>query len=370
MSNNDLIYQIALTKVRQIGGYHARLLLNHFDSAEQIFLASKRQLEKIEGIGSVRASFIKSYRDFSQCESEIKKMERENIRCLFIKDNDYPKRLNEIFDAPILIYYKGDILLNTKKSISVVGTRSNTSYGKGVCEEIITSLSKFSVTIVSGLAYGIDTIAHQSALKNNLPTIAILAHGLDSIYPYSNKALSEQIISTGGLLTEFSLGIPPDKPNFPKRNRITAGICDALIVIETGVKGGSLISASIAHSYNKEVFAVPGRINDPKNEGCNQLIKENKAIILTSPEDIAKELGWDDAIKKINTPQLSLNFELNENEKCIINLFDNQTPLHIDSILNKLKMSPGQVHHCLLNLEMRNLIKALPGKQYCIAVAN
>lgn len=366
MSNNDLIYQIALTKVKQIGDYHARILLNHFDSAEQVFLASKKQLEKIDGIGTVRASFIKSFKNFRACEQEMIKMERADIHSLFIKDTNYPKRLAEIIDAPTLIYFKGQFDTITRKSISIVGTRGNTAYGKEICEDIIAGLSKFSVNIVSGLAYGIDTIAHTAALKNNLPTLAILAHGLDSIYPISNKSLSEKIIFNGGLLTEFRLGTPPDKPNFPKRNRITAGICDALIVIESGSKGGSLISASIAHSYHKEVFAVPGRMNDYKNEGCNQLIKENKAMILTSAEDIAKELGWNTSNNIKNIPQLSFNFELNEIEKEIINLFDTQSPIHIDLIIKKMMISPGQVHQGLLNLEMKNLIKSLPGNQYCV----
>jgi len=259
--NNDLLYQIALTLVPNIGDVHAKALINIYGNAQSIFKTKKKEPENIVGIGTSRARSIKDFTDFTSSEEEIKFIEKYKITPLFITDENYPKRLLNCFDSPSLLYYRGIADLNTSKIISVVGTRNNSAYGKMVCENFIRELRSENILVVSGLAFGIDTIAHKAALKNDLQTIAVLAHGLDRIYPQQNKALAKQIIEQGGLLTDFISNTSPDKQNFPKRNRIVAGMCDAVIVIESGKKGGSLITAELGNGFNKVFFAIPDRTN-------------------------------------------------------------------------------------------------------------
>jgi DNA processing protein len=240
----------------------------------------------IEGIGTIAANSIKHFADFKICEDEINFIEKSKIKPLFITDENYPQRILNCYDSPTLLYYKGNADLNAAKIISIVGTRSNSDYGKNVCDKIIEDLAEQNVLIISGLAFGIDTIAHKASLKNNLKTVGVMAHGLDKVYPAQNKTLAVDMLSQGGILTDFMSGTNPDRQNFPRRNRIVAGICDALIVIESSAKGGSLITAELANSYNKDVFAIPGRVNDSRSEGCNYLIKNNKALLITSADDL------------------------------------------------------------------------------------
>ncbi|MBU3713856.1 MAG: DNA-protecting protein DprA [Ferruginibacter sp.] len=364
--NNDLIYQIALTKTPNIGDIHAKSLIQQYGDAASVFKAPRKQLEKIEGIGSVRASAIKKFNDFERCEKEIFFIEKFKITPLFITDSNYPKRLLHCYDSPPLLYMKGNINLNAEKIISVVGTRNPSDYGKIVCEKLIDDLKDQHALIVSGLAYGIDTIAHKTAIKNSTPTLAILAHGLDTLYPSQNKSLAKTIAECGGLLTEFTSGCKPDKQNFPKRNRITAGICDAVIIIESGEKGGSLITAELANGYNKDVFAIPGRTNDIKSEGCNMLIKHNKASLITGAEDLIQMMNW----KKINRTekikQRELFSELTTSEKTIINLFKDNKAIGIDEIHLNSGLSSSSIAGALLNLEIHGIINVLPGKMYAL----
>ncbi|MFZ1371235.1 MAG: DNA-processing protein DprA, partial [Ferruginibacter sp.] len=267
--HHDLLYRIALTLVPNIGDVHAKALVNIYGDAQSIFKAKRKELEIIEGIGTIRARSIKDYTDLSTAEAEIKFIEKYKITPLFLTDSTYPRRLLNCYDSPALLYYRGNADLNTSRIISIVGTRNHSDYGKMVCEKMIDDLKAENILVVSGLAFGIDTIAHKAALKNNLQTVAVLAHGLDRIYPPQNKTLAKHITLQGGLLTEFISNTNPDKQNFPKRNRIVAGICDAVIVLESGKKGGSLITAELGNSYNKDVFAIPGRATDTKSEGCN-----------------------------------------------------------------------------------------------------
>jgi DNA processing protein len=362
--DNDLVFQIALTKVKSIGDFHAKTLISHYKTAREIFYAPKSHLEKIEGIGTIRANNIKKFNHYNDCEAEIKFIERHKITPLFYTKESYPNRLRNCIDSPILLYYKGVSDLNCKKIISIVGTRNNSLYGKEICEQIIDNLKPYDVTVVSGLAYGIDTIAHKAALKNKLSTISILAHGLDRIYPPSNRDIAKEIIECGGLLTEFSSGTNPDKQNFPSRNRITAGLCDALIVIESGAKGGSLITADIANSYNRDVFAIPGRINDSKSEGCNILIQQNKAALISSANDLIEYMQWEEAKKNCKKPQLELFSELSISEKAIMDVLKDFEEVHIDSLNWKLKMSFSELSASLLTLEMNGLVKSLPGKVF------
>jgi DNA processing protein len=362
--DNELMYKMALTKIPNIGNVHAKSLMQVFKEPSQIFKASKFHLEKIEGIGSVRANSIKTFKDFDDCKKEMEFIQKHAIDALFFTDEKYPKRLLNCYDSPILLYYKGCSNLNASKIISVVGTRNNSEYGKQICEKFIADLKLKDALIVSGLAYGIDTIAHKASLNKNIETIGVLAHGLDRIYPSANKPLAKEMILNGGLLTEFMSGTNPDKQNFPNRNRITAGICDALVVVETSNKGGSLITAELANDYNKDVFAFPGKVNDNKSEGCNKLIQLNKAHLITHANDLLEMMQWNEVksnVKKI-TPQLF--YDLNIEELEILEFFKQKTDWQIDELCIQSKMNNSKIAGVLLSLEMNGIIKSLPGKIY------
>ena len=364
--HSDLIYQISLSLVPNIGDVHAKALANYFGDAKSIFKAKKKELEDIEGIGSIRAKSIKEFANFLLAEVEAVFIEKYKITPLFITDKDYPQRLLNCYDSPSILYYKGNAELNSSKIISIVGTRNNNDYGKSVCEKIITDLADQNILIVSGLAFGIDSIAHKSALKNNLKTVGVLGHGLDRIYPTQNKLLAKQMIESGGLLTDFRSGTNPDRQNFPKRNRIVAGLSDAVLVIESGLKGGSLITAELANGYNREVFAIPGRISDIKNEGCNYLIKNNKAALITSADDLLENLQWKE--KKISIKkQRELFIELTVDERIIINILQKQSHVHIDEVFIKSGLNSSAVASALLTLEMQGVVSSMPGKLYKIS---
>jgi DNA processing protein len=361
--HKDLPYQIALTLVPNIGDVRAKALIDTFGDAESIFKASKKNLENIEGIGTIAANSIKNFADFKICEDEIKFIEKSKIIPLFVTDENYPQRLLNCYDSPTLLYYKGNADLNAAKIISIVGTRNNSDYGKNVCDKIIEDLAEQNILIISGLAFGIDTIAHKASLKYNLKTVGVMAHGLDKVYPAQNKTLAVEMLSQGGILTDFMSGTNPDRQNFPRRNRIVAGICDALIVIESSAKGGSLITAELANSYNKDVFAIPGRINDSRSEGCNFLIKNNKALLITSADDLLHIMNWKDAPKKIKQ-QRELFIELTPDEKIITDILKERENIQIDELYFKSGLSSSAVAQALLMLEMQGVVASLPGKVF------
>lgn len=362
--HNDLLYQIALTLVPHIGDVHAKSLVQIYGDAQSIFRAGKKELGKIDGIGPVRAKSIKEFTAFDLAESEIRFIEKFKISPLFLTDDKYPKRLLNCYDNPPLLYFRGNADLNNSRIISIVGTRNHSDYGKTICENFISELQKEDVLIVSGLAFGIDTLAHRAALKNNLSTTGVLAHGLDRIYPQQNKTLARQMIEQGGLLTEFISETNPDKQNFPRRNRIVAGICDALIVIESGKKGGSLITAELANGYNKDVFAFPGRSNDSKSEGCNYLIKNNKAALIDSASDFLEMMRWLPASKPAVKKQRELFIELSPDEKIVTEILKQQDGIQIDELYLKSGISSSAVAAALLMLEMQGVVVSLPGKMY------
>jgi DNA processing protein len=365
--HNDLLYQIALTLVPHIGDVHAKALVSIYGDAQSVFKAKKKELDQLEGIGTIRARSLKNFTDFDTAETEIKFIEKYKIAPLFITDENYPKRLLNCYDSPPLLYYRGNANLNTSRIISVVGTRYNSDYGKMVCEKMIEELQSENILIVSGLAFGIDTIAHKAALKHNLQTVAVLAHGLDRIYPQQNKSLAKQITGQGGLLTEFISNTNPDKQNFPKRNRIVAGICDAVIVIESSKKGGSLITAELGNGYNKDVFAIPGRTNDSKSEGCNYLIKNNKAALINSADDFLEMMNWKQTAKPASKKQRELFIELTPDEKIVVDILQHRESIQIDELYFKSGLSSSAVAAALLMLEMQNVIVSLPGKVYKLA---
>lgn len=364
MLQNELLHRIALSMVPNIGDVHTKTLLQHFPDAESIFKTRKSSLEKIPGIGAVRASAIRNFRDFNRAEKEIRFLEKFKITALAFNDDAYPKRLIHCYDSPPLLYFKGSGQLNVSRIISIVGTREPTDYGRDWLRKLISDLAPFEPVIVSGLAYGIDAVAHKQSLKAGIPTIGVLAHGLDRIYPAANKSIAREMVENGGLLTDFMSGTQPDAQNFPSRNRIVAGISDAVIVVETGNKGGSMITADIANSYHKDVFALPGRVTDNKSEGCNKLIKENNAQLISGAEDIVAALNWDNIplpekkIQRLLFPDLSLN------ERKILDLIGQQESLYIDTIYQLSGLKSSETVATLLNLEILNLVRVLPGKRY------
>lgn len=360
----ELLYQIALTLIPNIGDVNAKALVSHFGSAEAIFNASKKVLDEIEGIGSIRAASIRNFKDFSRAEEEIAFIEKYKITPLFLTDKNYPQRLLNCYDSPPMLFYKGSADLNAGKMIAIVGTRSHDDYGKKICEKLIEELVNEDVIVVSGLAFGIDSIAHKVSLKNNIPTIGVLAHGLDRVYPSQNATMAKQMISCGGLLTEFKSNTKPDKQNFPGRNRIVAGMTDATIVIESGIKGGSLITAELANGYNKDVFAFPGRVDDSKSEGCNYLIRSNKAALITCANDLLEIMGWKKSKKISPKKQRELFIEFTSEEKIIVDILQIQEQMQIDELYFKSKLSSSEVAKALLMLEMQGIVSSLPGKIY------
>lgn len=359
----DLLYQLALTQIPQIGPVQAKILLQHCE-AEEIFHAKKSYLEKIEGIGPVRASAICSFKDFSKAEKEIEFIEKYKIKTLFLSDENYPKRLLNCYDSPTLLYFKGEADLNASKIAAIIGTRSNTEYAKQVTEKIIKDLADHQVMIISGLAYGVDAIAHKAALKHSQPTIGVLAHGLDQIYPSEHSGLAKEMVKQGGgLLTEFPSKTKPDKHNFPTRNRIVAGMSDVTIVVETSIKGGSMITAELANGYNKDVFAIPGKITDSKSAGCNYLIRSNKAILLSDASELLEIMGWQEK-KRSSKKQKEIFIELSADEKIIVSILKEKDSVHIDEINLKSGFSSSAVAAAILNLELQNVILSLPGKLY------
>lgn len=363
--NPELIYQLALTQVPHIGVVHGRILVQQFGSAAAIFKASQHVLEKIEGIGEVRARSIRKFNNFAPAEKEIRFLEKYKVSALFMTDEAFPKRLLNCYDHPVLLFYKGSANLNCSKVIAIVGTRSNTEYGKQFSDRFMKELKDLGVLIISGLAFGIDAIAHRCAMKYNLPTIGVVAHGLDQMYPPEHAGLAKEMIKEGGgLLTELRSGVKPDKHHFPGRNRIVAGISDAVVVIETGMKGGSVITADLANSYNRDVFAVPGKVTDAKSSGCNELIKSNKAILLTDAQQLIQMMGWEEKQKSPINSQRQLFIPLSEEEKIIVNMLTEKANMHIDELKLQSGLHASVIAAAILNLEMQNIIQSLPGKVF------
>lgn len=367
--NTELLYQLALTEVPHIGYVQAKILNDQFGSASAIFNASQKQLERLERMGEVRARSIKSFRDFSGARKEIEFINRYGIKTLYLSDKDYPQRLLNCDDPPTILFYKGNADLNTSRMVAIVGTRNNTDYGKTMTEKLVKKLASCNCIVVSGLAFGIDSIAHKFAIKNHVPTLGVLGHGLDTIYPRENSQLARQMIKEGGLLTEFRSRTKPDKYNFPSRNRIVAGLTDATIIIESGIKGGSIITADLANGYHRDVFAIPGRSIDAKSGGCNDLIRNNKAVLLQDPGQFIETMGWAEERKIHSAVQREMFIELSGEEKRIAELLKENENLGIDELNFRSGISSGSLAATLLNLELRGFLKVLPGKRYKLSDA-
>ena len=364
---SELLYQIGLTLLHGIGDVNAKGLLAYCGSPEQVFRHKKQQLLKIPGIGEGLARSIASgSKVLKRAEQELAFIDKYKIKPLFYTDTEYPSRLRYCLDGPILLYYKGTADLNAERVVSVVGTRRPSAYGAEKTAEIITGLQDSGILLISGLAYGIDAYAHKAALDNGLQTVGVLAHGLDRIYPPAHDKVARQMLKQGGLLTDYMSDTTPDAPNFPKRNRIVAGMCDALIVIESKRTGGSLITATIAASYNRDVFALPGRAGDPLAEGCNGLIKRNKASLIENSDDLLDAMQWlvNPKKKKSGGRQIPLLVALTEEEQALMNLLEQRKSVHVDEICQILQLPVSKVSTLLLQLEFSNLVRSRPGKCY------
>ncbi len=362
----ETIYQLALLDVPTIGHVHAKALIDHFGSASAVFHAAKNELERIDGIGEARATSICRFTGFSKAEDEFEFATRYGIKIIFLTDPEYPQRLLNCYDPPAVLFYKGAASLNHRRIVAVVGTRNNTEYGKSVTEKLVKMLADANCIVVSGLAFGIDAIAHKAAVKHDVPTVGVVGHGLDIIYPYEHVSLAKQMLKNGGLLTEFRSKTKPDKHNFPSRNRVVAGISDATIIVESGIKGGSMITANMAHGYNRDVFAVPGRTIDAKSSGCNELIRTNKAALLSDPEQVAEMMGWLDKNRHSRVIQKELFTTLDETEQKIVEYLVNKEVAGIEELSMSLSLSSSTLAASLLNLEMAGLVRSVPGKRFAI----
>jgi DNA processing protein len=366
MYTQEHIYLLSLTRVPDLGNILSRLLLEHFGSATAIFNARLKELAVVDGIGEYRAGQIKKFKDHHGSETELTAIADKKIQLLFITDEGYPKRLRNCADAPLLLFYRGRANLNHARTISIIGTRHHTEYGRWATEQLIRDLLPYQVMIISGLAYGIDAIAHKTALQQQIPTIGVLAHGFQTIYPRLHRSLAQEMIEQGGLLTEFLYHELPDRHHFPQRNRIVAGMADATIIIETAIKGGSMITADLAFQYNRDVFALPGRINDFRSTGCLQLITDNKATAFINTTQFLETMGWLE-IKKKKTTEKKLFYDLTTNEQIILSLLQEHDSMHIDEIYLKSRLSSSELAAAILNLELQNIIIPLPGKYYRVS---
>lgn len=359
-----MLFELALILVDGIGPINAKLLIAVCGSAEAVFKEKPAHLEKI---ANIRPSILKSLRSadtMRRAEEEQDFIHTNKIDALLYSDPSYPQRLKFCDDSPVILFTKGNSSLNQERMIGVVGTRAAGEYGSQVCREIIEQLSPYKPVIVSGLALGIDTIAHRTALDTGMETIAALAHGLDRIYPAENRKLAGQICENGAIVSEiFSQNIP-DRENFPKRNRIVAGMTQALIVVESAVKGGSMITAQLSFDYSRDVFAVPGRITDKSFSGCNRLIASNRSAMFTSVEDFVLQMGWEQ--QKKTTVQRSMFVELSEVESILVKFLHDKGCVQLDVISLDLKMPVSQLNSLLMTLELKGIVAAKPGKRFSL----
>lgn len=364
MNDTELVHLLALLKVDGVGDIVAKKLLNHFSTAENIFKAKANQLESIDGIGRVLIKNLKDKSVFNLAQAELKFIKENNINCLFYQDEKYPDRLKHCIDGPILLFTSGTIDFNNRKVISIVGTREITSYGTEFCKKFIEDLAPLNPIIVSGFAYGVDIVAHKMAMDLGLQTIGVVAHGLNQVYPKVHKKYVAKMEQNGGFMTEFWSNSNPEKENFVKRNRIVAGISEATIVIESAEKGGSLITANLANDYNRDVFAVPGRTSDKFSQGCNNLIKTQKAHLLTSAADLIYILNWELKQDETKVIQKQLFVSLENDEQKIYDYLQKNGKQLLDAIALDCDFPVFRISSILLNMELKGVVRPLPGKLF------
>jgi DNA processing protein len=362
MSFDEYTGRIALTMIPGIGPVISKKLVLHCGSAEAVFREKKKLLELIPGIGKITARLVTDRECRVKAEKELLRIEKTGIQMLYFTEPDYPSRLKHCYDSPPLLYYKGSADLNAKRIVSVIGTRQITDYGTQLCEKLVGDLVKYNVLVVSGLAYGVDICAHRASLENGIQTVGVLAHGLDEVYPRTHAGTAKKMIAQGGLLTDFPCETNPDRENFPQRNRIVAGLSDAVIVVESGERGGSMITAEFAMNYNRDVFAFPGRVGDPASAGCHIMIKRHKAALIDSADDVAYAMGWEkpEANEAVQTTLQTFSGD----EEKVVACMRGQGNVHIDEIRLMSELPMGKVSAILLQLEFSGVIKSLPGKMF------
>lgn len=361
MTDQEIIYRLALQQVKGIGTVRTKKLINHFGSATAVFTNKERTT--LDGIGTMHWSAIKNFNNFGPCEEELAFLQKNDIQFLAYDQDNYPAKLKRAVDAPTALFYKGDDSIHNTRVISIIGTRACSEYGKTICDQIVEGLAPYNPLIVSGLAYGIDIVGHRAALRNKLSTVGVMATGLNTIYPAQHKKTANEMLAHGGLLSEFPNNTKPDRENFPLRNRIVAGMCDAVIVIESAQKGGSIITANLADSYNRDVYCVPGRVGDRRSEGCNFLIKSLRASLVTSAEDVIYNLNWEKT-NGSNEVQRKLFVDLSAEEQMVYDCLQGNNGAHIDEVFLKTRLPMSKLSTLLLQLEMTGMVRSLPGKQY------
>ncbi|HNT40988.1 MAG TPA: DNA-processing protein DprA [Tenuifilaceae bacterium] len=368
----ELVYKIGIELIPKVGSISAKKLIAYCGSAEAVFKQKKGSLLKIPGIGEATAAEIVAQTVLSRAENELLFIEKFGIKVLYFTDAAYPYRLKQCEDGPVVLYVKSNINIdfNTDKVLSIVGTRRATEYGKAMCEDLVSGLAEkgYRPIIISGLAYGIDVTAHRAALKRNLPTVAVLGHGLNTIYPQSHRSVAKAILNQGALVSDFTSDAVFDRNNFLRRNRIIAGMADATLVVESALEGGALVTADIANSYNRDVFAVPGNVNSVYSQGCNQLIKQNKAALVESADDLEFLMGW--TTSKVNSSrQYSINFDkFSADEQKILNFLKEKGEETVDVIAMDTGLQVSKVLSLLLNLEFAGVVRSMPGKVFALAI--
>jgi DNA processing protein len=366
-ATDERLCVIALTALKGVGDVLARHLLLFFGSAVNVFNARKSALLKAPGIGPATAEqlWVSKAEALQRAEKELEFVEKKKIRLYSYLDEDYPRRLKECQDAPVVFYWKGEADLNAPKILSIVGTRKYTDYGRKLTEELLKDLAALfpEILIVSGLAYGIDVCAHRNALRNHLPTVAVLAHGLDRIYPSAHRNVASELLKRGGVLSDFMSGDDPVRENFLRRNRIIAGLADATVVVESAERGGSLVTADIAFSYGRDVFAFPGRTTDERSVGCNRLIQMNKAALINNAADLVKALCWD--VDLAPTKQQMLKFP-DKPDSPVIKLLKEKGEFHINQLAIEMDLPVHKLTSMLFELELEGHIRALPGGIYTL----
>ena len=366
MNNDERFYAIALTLCQGIGRINAKRLIDETGSATSVFENREHLQELIPAVSQRIKEALDNLEALRRAEEELEFVEKNSITCLTLKDEAYPSRLRECEDAPVVLFFKGKMDFNRLHMVAMVGTRRATEYGKQFCQDFVKELKTLcpDAVIVSGLAYGIDIHAHRAAVGNGLSTVGVLAHGLDRIYPQVHRKTAVDMLADGGLLTEYLTGTNPDAFNFVERNRIVAGMTDATIVVESASKGGSLITASLANSYNRDCFALPGRIDSEYSKGCNHLIRENRAALITSAEDFVKAMGWQEGKRKPLTIQRDLFVDLTPEEQQVAKLLQARGDLHVNTLTVGTNLPINQLNAILFSMEMKGVVKALVGGVY------
>lgn len=367
---DERLYQLALRLVPNVGPQTAKNLVAYCGSACDVFRTSARVLAKVPGVGSKTAEAIKNPLLKEAAKKEVDFVDKEGLRIVFYADENYPHRLRQLPDSPLLFFTKGNVVLNGRRMLAIVGTRAATAYGRKIVDELIENLVGRDVTVVSGLAYGIDYFAHKACLRHDIPTIGVLGHGLDRIYPAAHRQTAEDMLKLGGLVSEFPSGTQPARENFPMRNRLVAGMCDATLVVEAANRGGALITANFANDYNRDVFAVPGRLTDTYSEGCNHLIRNHKSNLYTSIADLEYIMGWNPTVndqEETHAPkaiQKQLFIDITDDEQPIVDLLMENEKLQLESICMRTKIPASKILTLLMGLELKGAVRALPGKVY------